>query len=140
MAERNHTMNDDIAEDDVFDGDMATYNSTTLAPRDADKSKRRFIMISPQGRPMGHEFRNKSPYAAAMKAAHRGFTDIILYAPDTKKIHRYCGCMRDIQEDEHTDYTLRYGITQKAQVKSVKMPSQMQRQGYAMDNYWYQYM
>lgn len=84
------------------------------------KNARKFILVTPQGKPMGHSFRNASPYAAAMKAASRGFTDIVLYAPDTHKIHRYCGCMRDIQEDEHTDYTRKHGITQRAVVKSVK--------------------
>jgi len=88
----------------------------------ADKKKRKFVLVTPQGQSMGHTFRNASPYAAAMKAANRGFEDIILFEPAQQKVHRYCGCMRDIQEDEHTDYTRRHGITQKASVKSVKTP------------------
>lgn len=109
-------MDDDVSED------AGTPNQRGRGA----KPKNKYILITDRGTPTGHEFKNASPYAAAQKAATRGFEDIILYSPHDGKIKRYCGCMRDIQEDEHTDYTRRHNITKKAQVKAVKIPPSMQ--------------
>jgi len=116
--------------DSEFPDDDITEDGSTLTQRGrSEKSKKKYVLVTPQGTPTGHVFKNTSPYAAAQKAAHRGFTDIVLFSPHDGKVKRYCGCMRDIQEDEHTDYTRRHNISKKAQVKAVKIPPNLQPPG-----------
>lgn len=113
--------NDDTDALESFARDGGKYAHKYDPSKDKSSSKKpnNYILIDSAGYRLGPQFSSTSPYSAALKAASRGYTDFSLYAPHSGKVHNYCGCMRDIADSEHTNYTAQYGITQKPMVKSL---------------------
>ena len=55
------------------------------------KGEKRYFVLQKNGKDTNHVFTGKQPRAAALKAATRGFTTIVLRERGTKKIHTYAG-------------------------------------------------
>ena len=82
--------------------------------------KKKYMLVSADGKFMGHTFKNTGPKAAASKAVARGFENVILYEPGRGMVHQYCGCMKDIPEEERTEFMRKLNISKKADVNMVR--------------------
>lgn len=61
------------------------------------RMSKRYFVLQKDGEDTEHVFTsNKLPRAAALKAANRGFTDIVLRERGTKKLHLYQGSRSQI--------------------------------------------
>lgn len=80
------------------------------------KPERQFIQVDQNGYRTGSVYNSKNPTSAAQKAANAGSTDIYLYDPSKGRVYSYEGRVEQI--DEPTHFTVKYGINQKAVVKS----------------------
>jgi len=60
------------------------------------KATKRYFVFVKNGKDTNHVFTGKQPRAAALKAATRGFTDIVLRERGTKKLHMYKGSRKKV--------------------------------------------
>lgn len=94
------------------DGGAANYNAS-------DKNK--YILVDAMGNRLGSEYRSKSAYGAAGKAAARGHTDIYLWdrnnpVSEGGRVYSYAGRVEPITNP--TAHTQKYGFTKKPVVQS----------------------
>lgn len=80
---------------------------------------RNFHLVDSTGQNAGPVYTGSSPYQAGLKAAARGYKDIMLRESYSDKIHVYRGSRRAMKQHEHTPYTLRNGIATKPTLKKV---------------------
>lgn len=90
----------------------ANYNAS-------DKNK--YVLVDAMGNRLGSEYRSKSAYGAAGKAAARGHTDIYLWdrnhpASEGGRVYSYAGRVEPITNP--TAHTQKYGFTKKPVVQS----------------------
>lgn len=90
----------------------ANYNAS-------DKNK--YILVDAMGNRLGSEYRSKSAYGAAGKAAARGHTDIYLWdrnhpMSEGGRVYSYAGRVEPITNP--TAHTQKYGFTKKPVVQS----------------------
>lgn len=60
------------------------------------KGDKRYFVLQQSGKDTNHVFTGKQPRAAALKAATRGFTNIVLRERGTKKLHIYTGSRKKV--------------------------------------------
>nr|UMO78845.1 hypothetical protein [Pandoravirus belohorizontensis] len=85
----------------------------------SDKNK--YILVDAMGNRLGSEYRSKSAYGAAGKAAARGHTDIYLWdrnhpVSEGGRVYSYAGRVEPITNP--TAHTQKYGFTKKPVVQS----------------------
>lgn len=99
----------------------AQGSSAIGAANSSVSDKNKYILVDAMGNRLGSEYRSKSAYGAAGKAAARGHTDIYLWdrnhpMSEGGRVYSYAGRVEPITNP--TAHTQKYGFTKKPVVQS----------------------
>jgi hypothetical protein len=81
------------------------------------KVERKFYLLDSDGYRLGPKFTGTSPYGAALKAATKGYKNILIHDVENNVVRAYDGGIEPIKNP--TPYNLKYGQTMRPFVRSI---------------------
>ena len=91
------------------------------ASKDVPTPKREYWLLDTQRKPLGRRFRSRAPKGAALKAAIRGHTDIVLFSDQTLwqfKGERFPAKIRQGAIYNPPPFALKYGQIDRLEAKA----------------------